>query len=44
MFARIVEPPTQAADAVATELSLVGVALTLQHLGEQAQLRWRVSA
>jgi 2-polyprenyl-6-methoxyphenol hydroxylase-like FAD-dependent oxidoreductase len=34
MFVRVVEPAEQAAEAVATELSHVGLELTLQHLRE----------
>lgn len=39
MFERVVEPATHAAEAAATELSHVGLELTLEHVRRHAQMR-----
>ncbi|KRB23600.1 MULTISPECIES: FAD-dependent oxidoreductase [Mesorhizobium] len=39
MFERVVEPATHAAEAAATELSHIGLELTLEHVRQHAQMR-----
>lgn len=44
MFERVVEPATHAAKAAATELSHIGLELTLDHVGQHAEMRAEVAA
>lgn len=44
MFERVVEPATHAAEAAATELSHIGLELTLEHVRQHAEMRAQMVA